>query len=174
MQSENELTEKIIGAAIEVHRHLGPGLLESAYEECLCFELNQMGLQFQRQVQLPVHYKGVQLKSCHNLKMDLVVEDAVVVEIKATEETAQVHCAQLLTYLKFSGKHVGPLSNFNVPILKSGLKRIVNHYSGPALPYSSPRVSPFPRVSASSISLDSNDSLDSSSSPTSAPTSEDS
>lgn len=137
----NEVTDKIIGAAIEVHRHLGPGLLESIYEECLCYELSQMGLQFQRQVRLPICYKGIKLESAY--KVDLVVEDAVVVEIKATEGMAPVHSSQLLTYLKSSNKRVGLLINFNVPVLKDGLKRIVNRYAGPLL--DPPRL----RVSAS-------------------------
>jgi GxxExxY protein len=127
--AENVLTDKIIGAAIEVHRHLGPGLLEAVYEECLCYELSQMGLKFQRQVHLPIHCKGVKFESAY--KMDLVVEDAIVIEIKATEEMLPVHAAQLLTYLKSSNKRVGLLINFNVPILRNGLKRIVNHYAGP-------------------------------------------
>lgn len=138
----NVVTDKIIGAAIEVHRHLGPGLLESIYEECLCYELSQMGLQFQRQVRLPIHYKGIKLESAY--KMDLVVEDAVVVEIKATEGMAPIHSSQVLTYLKSSNKRVGLLINFNVPVLKDGLKRIVNRYTGPLL--DPPRL----RVSASS------------------------
>ncbi len=129
--TDNAITERIIGAAIEVHRHLGPGLLESAYEECLCYELSQRGLRFQRQVPLPIYYKGIKLQCAH--KMDLLVEDAVIVEIKATEETAPVHSAQLLTYLKSSNKRIGLLINFNVPILKNGLKRIVNHYTGPSI-----------------------------------------
>ncbi len=124
MAEINEITEKIIGAAIEVHRHLGPGLLESAYEECLCYELNQLGLGFQRQVHLPIRYKGILLEAAH--RMDLVVEDAVVVEIKATEQMHPLFSAQLLTYLKSSGKSVGLLINFNVPALKDGLKRVVN------------------------------------------------
>jgi len=136
--AENELTDRIIGAAIEVHRHLGPGLLEAVYEECLCYELSQMGLRFNRQVHLPINYKGIKFESAY--KMDLVVEDAIVIEIKAIEELLPVHAAQLLTYLKSSNKRVGLLLNFNVPILKSGLKRIVNHYAGPR---------PTPRVSAS-------------------------
>jgi len=128
---ENELTEKIIGAAIEVHRHLGPGLLESAYEECLCYELRQLGLRFKRQAHLPIQYKSITLEAAY--RMDLVVEDSVVVEIKATEDTPAIHSAQLLTYLKASGLRVGLLINFNVPVLKKGLKRIVNRYAGPAL-----------------------------------------
>jgi len=133
---ENDLTDRIIGAAIEVHRHLGPGLLEAVYEECLCYELSQRGLKFQRQAPLPINYKGIKFESAY--RMDLVVEDAIVIEIKATEEMLPVHSAQLLTYLKSSNKRVGLLINFNVPILKNGLKRIVNHYAGASL---APRVS---------------------------------
>jgi GxxExxY protein len=143
---ENALTEKIIGAAIEVHRHLGPGLLESVYEECLCYELSQLGLQFQRQVYLPITYKGLKLESAY--KMDLVVEDAIVVEIKATELASPVHHSQLLTYLKVSNKRIGLLINFNVSILKNGLKRVVNHYSG-----APPRLPPRLRDSASDFVL---------------------
>jgi GxxExxY protein len=121
---ENELTERIIGAAIEVHRHLGPGLLESAYEECLCHELDLSGLAFKRQVGLPVSYKGLHLDCAYRL--DLFVEDSVIVEIKAIEELAPIHHAQLLTYLKAAEKRVGLLINFNVAMLKDGLKRVVN------------------------------------------------
>src|ERR1044072_5713293 len=124
----NEITERIIGAAIEVHRHLGPGLLESAYEECLCYELNQAGLRFERQVHLPIRYKGILLQSAH--RMDLVVEDTVVVELKATEDMPPLYSAQVLTYLRSAQKPVGLLINFNVPALKDGLKRIVNEYLG--------------------------------------------
>ena len=129
--AENRLTERIIGAAIEVHRHLGPGLLESAYEACLCYELGQLGLRFQKQVHLACAYKGIRLDCGY--KMDLVVEDSVIVEIKSINDLLPIHSAQLLTYLKASGKPVGLLINFNVPILKKGLKRIVNHYAGPAI-----------------------------------------
>jgi GxxExxY protein len=125
----NEITEKIIGAAIEVHRHLGPGLLESAYEECLCYELNQAGLRFERQVHLPIHYKGIQLEGAY--RMDVIVEDAVVVEIKATEQMLPLYSAQVLTYLRSAHKTIGLLINFNVPLLKDGLRRIVNEYPGP-------------------------------------------
>ena len=123
----DELTEKIIGAAIEVHRHVGPGLLESAYEECLCSELNRTGLQFKRQVHLPVEYKGLHLDCAY--KMDLVVEDVVIVEIKAIDVLLPIHKAQLLTYLRASGKQVGLLINFNVVLLKDGIQRLVNQYS---------------------------------------------
>ncbi len=113
-----ELTEKIIGAAIEVHRALGPGLLESAYEECLCRELNLRGLAFQRQVPLPVEYKGVKLDCGYRL--DLVVQDAVILEQKCVEHVLPVHEAQLLTYLKLTAKHVGIIINFNVATLVRG------------------------------------------------------
>jgi GxxExxY protein len=120
---EERLTEQIIGAAIDVHRHLGPGLLESAYEECLCHELTLRGLQFQRQVSLPVAYKGVTLNCGY--KMDLLVEGRIVVELKCVEALAGVHHAQLLTYLRLSGKRVGLLLNFNVSIMARGIVRKV-------------------------------------------------
>lgn len=122
----NKITEVVIGSAIAVHRVLGPGLLESAYEECLCYELAQACVNFQRQVPLPVKYKGVQLDCGY--RMDLVVEDLVIVEIKAIERVLPVHEAQLLSYLKLYNKRVGLLLNFHVPILKQGLKRIVNEF----------------------------------------------
>jgi GxxExxY protein len=124
------LTEKIIGAAIEVHRHTGPGLMESAYEECLCHELSQLGLSFRRQVELPVLYKGVKLDCGY--KLDLVVEDAVVLELKAVDQLLPIHNAQLLTYLKLSGKRVGLLLNFHAPILTKGIKRLINNSSVPS------------------------------------------
>ena len=113
-----ELTEKIIGAAIEVQRALGPGLLESAYEECLCRELHLRELAFQRQVSLPVEYKSVKLDCGYRL--DLVVQDSVVLELKCVEHILPVHEAQLLTYLKLAGKRVGILTNFNVATLVRG------------------------------------------------------
>jgi GxxExxY protein len=116
-------TAPIIGAAIEVHRALGPGLLESAYEECLCHELHLRGLAFQRQVDLPVPYKGLKLDCGY--KMDVVVEDEVVLELKSIEKILPVHEAQLLTYMKLSGKRVGLLINFNVPLLTRGIIRRV-------------------------------------------------
>ena len=126
-EEENAVTEKIIGAAIEVHRGLGPGLLESAYEECLCYELSQLGLRFERQVHLPVKYKDLKLDCAY--RMDLVVEDAVVVEIKSIEELLPIHDAQLLTYLRASGKRVGLLFNFNVRNLsREGIVRKVNAF----------------------------------------------
>jgi len=121
--SLNELTEKIIGAAIEVHRHLGPGLLESAYDECLCHELNLNGIRFQRQVSIPISYKSLKLDCAYRL--DLLVEDLVIVEIKAIDKLAPIHQAQLLTYLQATSKPVGLLMNFNVAVLKNGLKRVM-------------------------------------------------
>lgn len=113
-----ELTERVIGAAIEVHRALGPGLLESAYEECPCHEFHLRGISFERQVPLPVEYKGVKLDCGYRL--DLVVEGALVLEIKCLEHILPVHEAQLLTYLKMTGKRVGLILNFNVPVLARG------------------------------------------------------
>ena len=113
-----ELTEAVIGAAIEVHRVLGPGLLESAYEECLCHELHLRGIQFQRQVPLPINYKGVSMDCGYRL--DPVFEDKVILELKCLEHVLPVHEAQLLTYLKLPGKRVGLLINFHVAILTRG------------------------------------------------------
>ncbi|MEW6609727.1 MAG: GxxExxY protein [bacterium] len=122
----NQITEKIIGAAIEIHKTLGAGLLESTYEECLCYELSILGLHFKRQVELPVRYKGVRLDCGYRL--DLLVEEEVVVELKTVEQLLPIHEAQLLTYLKMINKRVGLLINFNVPVLKDGIKRIVNKF----------------------------------------------
>jgi GxxExxY protein len=131
-QSFNELTERVIGACIEIHRALGPGLLESAYEECLCHELSVAGISFERQKPLPVHYKNVKLDCGYRL--DLVVERKVIVELKAIENLMPIHEAQLLTYLKLSGLTLGLLINFNVPMLKNGIKRIVNNFQDSASP----------------------------------------
>jgi len=122
----DEITEGIIGACIEIHRALGPGLLESAYEECLCYELSRRSLAFERQVSLPVSYGPVKLDCGY--RMDVVVAGAVIVELKTVEKLLPIHEAQLLTYLKLSGRSVGLLINFNVPALKDGVKRIVNQY----------------------------------------------
>ena len=119
----NDLTGEVIGAAMVVHRTLGPGLLESTYEECLCHELGLRGIHFERQKPLPVAFKGVMLNCGYRL--DLIVSDAVVVEIKAVETILPVHEAQIVTYLKLGGWNVGLLINFNVPVLKDGIKRIV-------------------------------------------------
>jgi GxxExxY protein len=140
----NAITSGIIAAAIEVHRHLGPGLLESAYQECICYELSQIGLSFTREVALPLSYKGLKLDCSY--RIDLLVEDSVLVELKSVEQFIPIHSAQLLTYLRASHKQIGLLINFNVPVLKDGIKRIVNDYTG--LPLSSLRLSPRLRVSA--------------------------
>ena len=116
-------SELVIGAAIEVHRYLGPGLLESAYEVCLARELAGRGVEFQRQVELPVVYKGERLDA--GFRIDLLVADAIVVELKAIEKVLPVHEAQLITYLRLSNKRVGLLINFNVPMLKDGIVRRV-------------------------------------------------
>ncbi len=118
-----EITREIIGAAIEVHKVLGPGLLESAYEECLCHELGLRGLEHVRQVPLPLRYKDVVLDCGY--RIDVMVQDTVVVELKCVDQILPVHEAQLLTYLKLSGKKVGLLINFNTPCLKDGIVRRV-------------------------------------------------
>ena len=117
------LSNKVIGAAIEVHRTLGPGLLESIYEQALAYELHSSGISVQTQVALPVAYKAVKL-DC-GFRVDLLVENQLVVEIKSIEALALIHDAQLLTYLKLTGNKVGLLINFNVPMLKQGIKRLV-------------------------------------------------
>ena len=119
----NKTTEAIIGAAIEVHRHLGPGLLESAYEECLFQELKLRKIPLKRQYPLPISYKGTDLDCGY--RIDLLVNDEVVVELKTVENLLPIHEAQTLTYMKLGGWHVGLLLNFNVPILKNGIKRLV-------------------------------------------------
>ena len=119
----NDLTGQIIGAAIEVHKVVGPGLLESAYEECLCHELSNRGLSFERQQKLPITYKAVHLDCGYRL--DFFVADQVIVEVKAVENILPIHEAQVLTYLKMSGRQVGLLINFNVPVLKDGLRRFI-------------------------------------------------
>ena len=130
----NELTEKIIGADIEVHMTIGPGLLESAYEECLAHEMQLHGLSFERQVPLPVTYKGVKLDCGYRL--DFLVEKVVILELKTVESFQPIHEAQVLTYLKLGGWPIGLLLNFNVPLLKDGIKRIVLDYknSVPSVP----------------------------------------
>jgi GxxExxY protein len=122
-QERDPLTEAVIGAAIEVHRVLGPGLLESVYERCLCHELKLRGIDHQRQAALPVIYKGVPIDA--ELYMDVVVQNQLVLELKAVDTLHPIHEAQLLTYLKLSGIHRGLLMNFNVRLLKDGIKRLV-------------------------------------------------
>ena len=120
----NELTGKIIGAAIEVHKLLGPGLLESTYETCLCKELDLRGIQYERQKDIVVEYKGLTLDCGYRL--DLFIENKLIVELKACDSIEKIHKAQLLTYLKLTGTEVGLLINFNVPVLKEGIIRIAN------------------------------------------------
>jgi len=120
----NQLTRKIIGAAIEVHKILGPGLLESAYEECLCHELSIQGVSFEKQKPLSIDYKGKKLDCGYRL--DMVVENAVVLELKSCEKIESIHQAQLLTYLKLSELNIGLILNFNVPLMRDGIVRIVN------------------------------------------------
>jgi len=117
----NQITEKIIGCAIEVHKKLGPGLLESAYEECLSYELRNAGLHIDRQVALPIVYKEIKLELGY--RIDILVENSVIIELKAIEAFAPVHEAQILTYMKFANKTIGLLINFNVTLLKNGIKR---------------------------------------------------
>lgn len=121
--AESDLTREIIGAAMEVHRELGPGLLESAYEMCLCHELHLRGLSFRRQVRLPVNYKGIRLDCGY--RIDVLVEERVIVELKAVEKITSIDEAQLLTYLRLNNTRVGLLINFNVPVLKDGITRRV-------------------------------------------------
>lgn len=119
----NELSNRVIGLCIEVHRELGPGLLESAYEEALAYELSQAGLRFERQRDMPLNYKGVKLDCGYRL--DLIIEDELIIELKAVDELRPVHQAQLLTYLKLERRSLGLLLNFNTPVLKNGIKRVV-------------------------------------------------
>jgi GxxExxY protein len=113
----------ILDSALKVHRALGPGLLESVYEVCLCHELSKAGLKFRRQPDLPIIYDGIKLES--GLRIDVVVEDQVIVELKAVETIIPLYEAQMLTYLKLTGKRLGLLINFNIPLLKDGIKRII-------------------------------------------------
>lgn len=119
----NKITDVVIGAAIEVHRQLGPGLLESAYQECLCKELSLRGIPFEREKPLQLEYKGLELECGYRL--DILVANSVVIEIKSVETLAPVHEAQLITYLKLGGWKIGLLINFNVAVLKDGIRRRV-------------------------------------------------
>ncbi|MHC5054823.1 MAG: GxxExxY protein [Planctomycetota bacterium] len=123
----DSVTEKIIGGAIRVHRALGPGLLESTYEACLAYELSKAGLSFRSQVPMPVVYGEVKLDCGYRL--DLLVEEAVIVEMKSVEKLLPIHEAQLLLYLKIAGLRCGLLLNFNVKMMKSGIRRILNGYA---------------------------------------------
>ncbi len=120
---DNELTQKIIGCAIKVHKTLGPGLLESAYQECMFYELKKLGLAVRKEVPMPIIYEEVKLD--HGYRIDLLVEDKVVIEIKTVEQFTDVHYAQILTYMKLGNYRLGLLLNFNVSYLKEGIKRFV-------------------------------------------------
>ncbi len=122
--TENEISNKIIGCAINVHKQLGPGLLESAYQECLFYELRQAGLKVIKEKPMPIVYKDVKLD--HGYRIDLLVEEKVVIEIKTVEDFTDVHTAQVLTYLRLGNYKLGLLLNFHVTMLKNGLKRIIN------------------------------------------------
>ncbi|MBN1819683.1 MAG: GxxExxY protein [Prolixibacteraceae bacterium] len=123
---DNQITEKIIGAAIKVHRQLGPGLLESAYQECLSFELNKMELKVEKEKPMPLIYEDVQLNCGY--RIDLLIENKIVVEVKSVEALNDIHIAQVLTYLKLANCKHGLLINFNVTQLVKGVKRLINKY----------------------------------------------
>ena len=126
---ENEISEKIIGAAIEVHKIIGPGLLESVYEEALCHELYLRGINFIRQQNVPIPYKGVKLGTV--LRLDLLIEGKVIVDIKAKTKLSEINKPQLLTYLRLKELHLGLIINFHKPILKDGIHRVVNKLKDP-------------------------------------------
>ncbi len=121
---DDGLTETVIGASIDVHKQLGPGLLESAYETCLAYELENRKISFKRQLELPINYKGLKLKAGY--RIDILVEDRLILELKAVEYNQPIHEAQLLTYLKLTNFNIGLIINFNTHLLKCGIKRIVN------------------------------------------------
>ena len=120
----NEITEKIIGAAIEVHRTLGPGLLESAYQECLIYELKSLGFKVKKELILPIIYKDLILE--HGYRIDVLVENKIVLELKTVDKFSEVHSAQILTYMKLGNYPLGLLINFNTKLLKNGIKRFIN------------------------------------------------
>lgn len=122
----NDLSNKIIGAAIEVHKNLGPGLLESTYEACLVYELNQIGVEVIRQKKQFINYKGLEIDEAY--RVDLIVEDQIMIELKAVDKLNNIHMAQLLTYLKLSNFSLGYLMNFNVSLMKDGIRRVVNNH----------------------------------------------
>jgi GxxExxY protein len=122
----NSITEKIIGCAISVHKGIGPGLLESAYEECLCYELSQAGLNFKRQVPLPVIYKDVKLDCGYRL--DIIVENEIIIEVKAVQAIIPIHEAQLLSYLRMLDNRLGLILNFHSAVLKNGIRRVANNF----------------------------------------------
>ena len=123
MKNINDITYKIIGCAYEVHKILGPGLLESTYETCLCYELEKQGLKFEKQKELMINYKGTTLNNGY--RIDILVEDSIVLELKSVENLLPIHTAQILTYLKLSEHNLGFLINFNVTILQNGIHRYI-------------------------------------------------
>jgi GxxExxY protein len=127
----NEITEQVIGAAIRVHRFLGPGLLESAYEACLCSEIRNSGLRVEQQKPIPLIFRDVKMDCGYRL--DILVEDQVIVEVKSVEHILPVHKSQVLSHLRLLNRNVGLLINFNVAALKDGITRLVNKYEGPML-----------------------------------------
>ena len=124
MDEINRITERIIGAAIDIHRELGPGLLESAYEQCLLWELEGAGMHVDRQVLVPITYKGRRVSDA--FRLDLLVEKQVLVELKSIDDFAPIHTAQVLTYLKLSGLKIGLILNFKVDVMRKGIRRVVN------------------------------------------------
>jgi GxxExxY protein len=126
MNSIDSVASQIVDAALKIHKELGPGLLESAYETCLEHELIKRGFLVERQKAQPVHYDGIAIDAGYRL--DLLVDDSVIIELKAVEQLLPIHQAQLTTYLKLSGKTLGLLINFNVPLIKNGIRRIANHF----------------------------------------------
>ena len=122
--TENEIATKVINCSIKVHKELGPGLLEKVYEEALCYMLRKEGLKVEKQKELPIFFDGVKLESVY--KLDLLVEDKVIIEFKSVESLSDIHLAQTLTYLKLGGLKLGLLINFNVSLLKNGIKRVIN------------------------------------------------
>ncbi len=124
--AENQISSETIGAAIEVHKELGPGLLESTYETCLAFELRKKGFKVERQIALPVIYKNVKLDAGY--RIDLLVNDKVIIEVKSVDALAPIHTAQILTYLKLKDIKLGLLINFNSVVVKDGIKRVINGY----------------------------------------------
>lgn len=137
---ENATTEIIIGKAIEVHRVLGPGLLEKTYEECLAHEIRLSGLAVEQQKRLPLVYNSVRLTDAY--RIDLLINDSVIIELKTVETITALHAAQLLTYLKFSGKRVGLILNFNALVLRQGIKRVINNKENNSAIYESLRALP--------------------------------
>ncbi|MCX2745179.1 GxxExxY protein [Mangrovivirga sp. M17] len=123
--NENQLSKVVLQAAIEVHKQLGAGLLESVYEKCLIYELEKIGLEVKSQILVPISYKNEKLDS--GFRLDLLIENKLILEIKSVKELEPIHTAQLLTYLKLTNLKLGLLLNFNVPLMKNGIKRIVNH-----------------------------------------------